>query len=108
MLFVGAEDFLSKCEALPRVERAQERTLALCMAAGDASARESLVRAYLPLAAHVRRAPQAIRTLSTVYGCIAEVEKGVDGFDFMQEGEAFAHHLGWRLRQCITRRIAER
>lgn len=109
MLFISVEDFLTQASAVRRLSRAEEQALAKRMADGDAAARQTLVRNGLPLvAAFVRRAPREIRTLHTVYACIAEVEKGVDRFPFLQEGETFAHHMGWRLRQCITRCLAER
>ena len=109
MLFVSVEDFFKQTEEIPRLTNGEERALAAQMRAGDRSAREALVRQYLPFAAaQVRRAPATVRTLHTVYACIAEVEKGGDGFDFSQNGETFVHHLSWRLRQCITRCIAEK
>lgn len=109
MLFVSVEDFLLQTGAISRLTRAREKTLAQCMVEGDEAARKMLVHSYLPMvAAYIRRAPRCIRTLRTVYACIAQVEKGVDTFNFQQEGETFTHHLGWRLRQCITRCIADR
>jgi len=109
MLFISVEDFLNRASAIPHLSRCEEKVLAQRMAAGDPTARQALVRSYLPQAAAVvRRAPREIRTLHTVYVCIAAVEKGVDCFNFLQDSETFAHHLGWRLRQCITRCLAER
>ena len=109
MLFVSVEDFFSQVQKLPRLSREEEIVFAQQMAQGDRPAREALVRGYLHMAAaYVHRAPENIRTLSTAYACVASVEKGVDSFNFLQEGETFAHHLSWRLRQCITRCIAER
>lgn len=109
MLFISVEDFFSQVQALPRLSREEEIVFAQQMAKGDKAARDKLVQGYLYMAAaYVHRAPENIRTLSTVYACIASVEKGVDSFNFLQEGETFVHHLSWRLRQCITRCIAER
>ena len=109
MLFVNVEDFLNQAKNIPPLSREEERELGQQKAAGDSTARETLVRYHLPMvAACVRRAPQEIRTLHTVYACIASLEQGVDGFNFLQDGETFTHHLSWRLRQCLTRCIAER
>lgn len=109
MLFISVEDFLSQAKAMPRLSRDEEKALAAQMAAGDAAARDALIRSYLPLiAGHIQRAPQNIQTLRTVYAYIAELEKGVDRFNFQQDREPFTHHLSWRLRQCITRCIADR
>ncbi len=109
MLFISVEDFLTQVSAIPRLSREEEKNLAQRMAAGDSAAREALVRGYLFMAAAtIGRAPQNIRTLRTVYACIDAIEKGVDGFHFLQDGETFMHHLSWRMRQCITRCIADR
>ena len=109
MLFIGAEDFFTQASAVPRLSREEEISLAKKMAEGDQSARQTLVRSYFPMVAGViRRGPKAIQTLRTVYACIAELEKGVDGFNFLQDSEPFTHHLSRRLRQCIARAIADR
>ncbi|MBQ9859089.1 MAG: hypothetical protein IJO76_00220 [Clostridia bacterium] len=91
MLFVSVEDFLSQVKGIPPLSREEERELG-----------------RLKAAAYVRRAPREIRTLHTVYACIAALEQGVERFNFLQDGETFTHHLSWRLRQCLTRCIAER
>lgn len=109
MLFVSVDDFLEQARAAGRLSREQEKELARRMATGDGVAREALVRGYLWMAAaYVQRAPGEIRTLRTVYACVAMVEKCVDRFNFQQDAETFVHHLGWGLRQCITRCIVER
>ncbi len=109
MLFVSVEDFFAQTSHIQRLSREQEKDLARNMAAGDETARETLVRSYLPMAAsYVRRMPKEMQTLHAAYSCVAAVEKGVDSFNFLQDGETFVHHLSWRLRQCITRCIADR
>ena len=109
MLFITVEDFLTQAAAIAPLTREEETALARRMAQGDTAAREALVRGYLPLvAAFVRRAPASVRTLDTVYAGIAALERAVDGFDFQQTGETFAHRLSWALRQTVTRQIAER
>ena len=109
MLFVTMEEFYAAAQAATRLTREQERECALRMAQGDTGARDALVQGYLHLvAAPIRRAPREIQTLQTVYTCLASLEEGVERFDFLQDGETFAHHLSWRMRQCLTRCIAER
>lgn len=109
MLFISVEDFWAQARAVPRLSRAEEKALAQRMINGDQAARQALIRGYLPIAASaVRRAPQKLRTLRTAYACVAALEKGVDSFNFLQDGETFVHHLGWRLRQCITRCLVDR
>ena len=108
MLFISAEDFFTQVKNIPRLSREEERELAQQMPRNP-DEREQLIRAYMPMvAAHVRRAPQDLHTLKTVYACMDALEKGVDSFNFLQDGESFAHHLSQRLRQCIVRCIADR
>ena len=109
MLYITVDDFYAKAGEMTRLTRQQERACAAAMAAGDADARRRLIQSYLPVvAAVVRRAPREIQTLQTVYACIHALETGVDSFNFLQDSESFIHHLSWRLRQCLTRCIADR
>ena len=99
---------MTQASGIPRLSREAEKDLAQRMISGDWNAREMLVRSQLPIvAAYIRRAPQKIRTLRTVYACIAATEKSVDSFNFLQDSETFVHHLSWRLRQCITRCLVD-
>lgn len=108
MLFISVEDFFTQADKIPRLTREEEKRLAREMAQNPA-ARDQLIRGYLPMvAACIRHAPQELRTLQTVYVCVASLEKGVDSFNFLQDSETFSHHLSWRLRQCLTRCLAER
>lgn len=108
MLFISLEDFFDRVKGMQPVNGEQEKELARAMAQGDVQARQQLICSYLPLvAALVRKAPPEIQTLHTVYSAIATVERGVDTFDFLHSNEPFSHHLNWRLRQCITRCIAQ-
>ncbi len=109
MFFLSADDFFNKVSSIPRLSREEEKALARQMAGGDEKARETLIRNYLPyVAACIRRSSKHLQTLHTVYTCIDSLEKGVDQFDFLQDSEAFTHHLSWRMRQCITKCIAYR
>ena len=109
MLFIGIEDFYEKVGGIERISREEEKELAAKMRNGDGEAREKLIRAYLPfVAAHIRRAPEPIRTLNTVYECIASLEKAVESFNFLQDSEPFTHRLAWCMRQSITKCIANK
>lgn len=108
MLFVSAEDFFAQAKNIPQITREEERLLAQRLGQ-DPAAREGLIRGYLPYVAnYIRRTSKDLQTLQTVYACLDTLEKGVDSFNFQQDGESFSHHLSWRLRQCITRCIADR
>ena len=108
MLFISAEDFFAQASKAPRLTREEERQLAREMGQ-NAAARERLIKSYYPMvASHIRRAPRELHTLRTVYVCLKSLEEGVDHFNFLQDSETFTHHLSWRMRQCITRCIADR
>lgn len=109
MLFVTVDDFFQKVQSTTRLSRNDEKNYALKMKEGDAEARQAIVNSYLPMvASYIRRSPKELQTLETVYSCIRSLEKGVDGFNFLQDSETFTHHLSWRLRQCITRCLVDR
>lgn len=79
------------------------------MKEGYAEARQAIVNSYLPMVvSYIRRSPKELQTLETIYSCIRSLEKGVDGFNFLQDSETFTHHLSWRLRQYITMRLVNR
>ena len=102
MIYITVEDFLQKTATLPRLDRCQEKQLAL------QKDHQALVNGYLHfVAGAVKRAPANIRNLRTVYACIKTLEDCVERFDFQQDSEPFSHRLSWALRQCITRRIAD-
>ena len=108
MLFIRAEDFFAQASEAPRLTREEEKQLAREMGQNPA-ARERLIKSYYPMvASHIRRAPRDVQTLRTVYVCLESPAEGVDQFDFLQDSETFTHHLSWRMRQCITRCIADR
>ena len=107
MLFITVEDFFAEADKTSPLTREKERSLAV-EKAGNESAREELIQGYLPMVAgFIRRAPQKLHTLKTVYACLDTLEKGVDSFNFLQDSESFSHHLSWRLRQCLTKGLAE-
>ena len=108
MLFISAEDFFARAYKEPRLTREEEKQLAREMGQ-SAAARERLIKSYYPMVAScIQRAPREIQTPRTVYICLKSLEEGVDHFNFLQDGETFTHHLSWRMRQCITRCIADR
>ena len=113
MLYISVRDFLEKAADAPRITREEEKECARLMHEGDAASRERIIANYLPMtASYVRRAPLEHRTLGLVYACLQALEKAVDSFNFLQEGETFTHRLSWVLRQTtmhyiVTRRSGE-
>ena len=108
MRVITVEDFYEQAAAVPRLTREEEVQCAQAMRDGNADARARLIEGYLPMvAAHIRHSGN-LQSLALVYSCCAELEKGVDKFNFFQESETFSHHLSWRLRQCTARYIADR
>ena len=109
MLFISVEDFYDKAKNEQRLTREQEKSLYLKMRAGDGEARVLLLKSYLPfIASFIKRSPESIRTLDTVYRCIAALERCADGFDFSQDSESFVHRLSFYLRSCIVGAIADK
>ncbi len=108
MIFVSIDDFFEKVGALSPLTREEELACAEKMKAGNTDARERLVEGYLPfVAARIRHTHKEYQTLGLVLYCTAALEKAVDSFDFFQNGETFAHHLSWALRQAVTRYIVK-
>lgn len=109
MLFISPADFFEKVKALKRLSRAEERDCAEKMKEGDPAAREKLIEAYLPMvSACIRHLNVQYQTLELVFLCCSALEKAVDHFDFLQEGESFSHRLSWCMRQTITAHIADK
>ena len=108
MLFIGVEDFFSQVKAIPRLSREEEKALACRRADGDEQAAQRLRESGLPLvSALIRRQPPSLQSLHTVYACVRCAEVCADGFDFLQDSEAFTHRLSLHLRQCLVRCLAE-
>lgn len=109
MIFISLDDFFKKTRDVIQLSRSDEKEYALKMKEGDAEACQAIVNSYLPMvASYIRRSPKELQTLETIYSCIRSLEKGVDGFNFLQDSETFIHHLSWRLRRCIARCLADR
>ena len=109
MFFISVEDFYAKAKNMRPLTREEEKSLYLKMRAGDAEARMILLQSYLPfIASFIKRSPENIRTLDTVYRCIAALERCADGFDFSQDSESFVHRLSFHLRSCIIGAIADK
>ena len=109
MLFLSVENFFQEAQNSPRLSRDEEIQLALQMKNGDTEARQRIIHSHYPLvASYIRRMPKDLQTLKVLYRFLQSLEAGVDSFNFQQDGEAFLHHLSWRMRQCLTRCIADR
>ena len=108
MLFLSADDFFQKAKAFSRMEREEEINCARLMENGDLTARERLIQSYMPVvAAAVRKVSPAHQSLSLVVLCLEVLERTVDSFDFFQNSETFTHCLSNRLKQTVTRYIAQ-
>ena len=106
MVYLSAEDFYEKVSHITRMTRQEEIECARRMKDGDLMAREALVSNYLPLvASHMKRLQKEKQTFGLLLYCIQALEKAVDSFNFLQEGETFAHRLSWHLRQADVKYI---
>lgn len=109
MLYISIEDFRKQTKAIASLSREEELALAARMTAGDYTAREILLRGYLPqVAAVIDRMPREYQTLELALRCCAALERAADGFDFSQNSERFSHRLSWALRQTTTAYIADK
>ena len=107
MLYTSIDDFFEKASSCRKLPREEEIYLAEAMYNGDASAREQLIRSYIPMVAgHIKRCSPHMQTLRLVYTCLRSLEKAVDSFNFLQTSETFTHRLSWWLRQAVTEYIA--
>ena len=103
---MNVEDFYQRVALCTPVSREEEILLAQEMKQGAEAAKERLVQGYLPcVAAYLKRTNFV--SLELVYRCCAALEQAVVAFNFMQDGETFAHRLSWHLRQETTRYIAD-
>jgi len=109
LLFISADDFFEKVNRLTPISREEELNYAKEMAACSAEAREKIVNGYLPfVSGYIRHLPESMQTFNLVLRCCSALEKAVDTFNFMQDGERFSHRLSWWLRQTVTQYIAEK
>lgn len=106
MVYINADDFYKKTACIPPLTRREELEWARQMKLGEASARERLIRGYLPMvASHVKRLQSQYRTLGMILYCRQALEQAVDSFDFLQDSEPFVHRLSWALRQATVKYI---
>ncbi len=109
MLFTCAEDFFHKASKIKRLSRQEEKDLFICMKAGDMTARERIIESYLVIvAARIRRLPKDMQSLDLIYSCIQALECAVDQFNFLQEGETFAHKVCLVAQKEFTQNIAKK
>ena len=109
MYYIFVEDFYKKAQEVKRLTREEEKLCAAAMKAGDQEARMQLIESYYPMVSGcLKRFPKELQTIKSLYTCLQSLEQGVDRFNFHQDSESFTHHLSRRLRQCLTRCIADR
>ncbi len=103
MVFVSIDNFFEKASGCKILTREEELECAASMKNGDTDARERLIQGYIPMVAgHIKRAKPQMQTLGLVMHCMTALEKAVDSFNFMQDGETFSHRLSWALRQAVV------
>lgn len=109
MLYTCADDFYQQAFAIKRITREEEIEYAKLMKENDSAARQAIINGYiLIVAACIRRLPKEYQSLELIYRCIDILERTVDMFNFLQEGETFLHTLSVRLQPVITRYVVSR
>ena len=108
MVYISIDDFYRKASNCTRLTRQEEIEYAQAMNNGNSIARERIIESYIPMVAgHIKHMQPHLQTLGLVVYCMNALEKAVDSFDFMQEGETFTHRLSWWLRQASASYIAK-
>ena len=109
MVFTSPEDFYDKVSCFEKITREEEREIAARMRMGDTEAFLRIKNNYLIyVAAYIRRLPGELATVALIYKCICELDKEIERFDFLNDGESFSHRLGTVLRRTVTAHIAEK
>ena len=109
MVYITIDDFHKRADSCVRLTREEEIACAKRMQAGDMDARQKLIESYLPVVTgFMKRDGKEAGSLHLALSCEQMLEKQVDTFDFLQDGETFTHRISWGLRQEITKYIASR
>ena len=109
MVYITIEDFYKRADSCKRLTREEEIECAMRMKSGDETARQQLVESYIPVVAgFMKRYGKKAGSLYLALSCEQMLEKQVDSFDFLQDGETFTHRISWGLRQEVTNYIARR
>ena len=107
MVYITIEDFYKRADSCKRLTREEEIECAMRMKNGDETARQQLIESYIPVVAgFIKRYGKESGSLYLALSCEQMLEKQVDSFDFLQDGETFTHRISWGLRQAITKYIA--
>ena len=94
MLFLTPMEFFVKALKIENLSREQEKELYLKMKAGDMEARKRIIQSYIKIiACKIKRQPKEMHSLDLIYRCLDKLEKAVDRFNFLQDGETFNHTI---------------
>ena len=103
MLFISVKDFFAKASREQMLSREQEKELYLRMKAGDMDARQQIIQSYWGLvAAVIKRQAKEMHSLHLVYKCLEALEREVDRYNFLHDGDTFAHHFGFYIKREIS------
>ncbi len=109
MLFLDTADFYRRADAAPRLSRAEKAALSARARDGDAAAKDALLLAYLPLAASLVRRHFSGESVSLhfIYRAVRALEELLARVDISQNDNALISYYSVRIRQEITRYIAD-
>lgn len=109
MIFIDTQDFFVKANRAVRPSRDLEKEYAIQARAGNQEAKDRLVEGYMPIiASYVKRLGKEMQSLELIYRMVNMLEREVEAFDFLQDGEAFTHRLSLRCKKIVTEYIADR
>lgn len=107
MLFRTPKEFFDTAESVRRITRDEELDLANRMQEGDASAKDELITAYLPVLASYVRRYSSEPSVEFIRRAVETLTESVSSFDFRVENPTFINFLRGRFRSLITELIAD-
>lgn len=109
MLFVDTADFYQQADDALTLTRAEKAALSIRARQGDAEAKDALLLAYLPLAASFVRRHFSGESVSLhfIYRVVGALEELLERVDISQNYDTLISCFSVRIRQEITRYIAE-
>ena len=108
MIYKCAADFFKHAATIKTISREEEKELGLKMKEGAEEAKEALITGYLPVLASYLKRYTYESSLELVYRGLVVLSDAVQSFDFQVDNPTFSRFLGFRIRNMVTRFIADK
>lgn len=107
MLFISSDDFFEYVKNLRPLTIEEEKEFSFLLKNGDENAKNKLVDNYLPyVASIIKRNSRGKPSLELIYRAILDLINLLESYDFSKENGSFTRALSFKLRQTITKFIA--